>query len=122
MRTFNMKHKKVFLLDLANNTGKSDLYDLLKRNNFDVEAEFLNASKATKYIKTFPPDYLVINYDALPHFARQTALQVREHPKTSALPIIFLGGNRESLEILNMMEINPIFANRENLVRTINTR
>lgn len=71
----------------------------LRADGHEVEIECRDGAAAWKALEARRPDVLVVSLERLPSHGRRTAAAVHERSALHGLPVIFVGGDPEKLEV-----------------------
>lgn len=107
--------KTVYLIDWKNSVN-SELLQILQSGGYEVEVEYFDSNIATKRIKQWRPDFLVINYAVMAQSGRLTAKYIKEYYKTEKCRLVMVDGEPDDLEKLTLMELDAIRVNKQNIL------
>ena len=92
-----MSKGRLFLIHW--NKPEAEAYaQTLRGWGWDVHFEFEDGARGGTAIELNPPDAVVIYHTRLPSHGRATAEYLAEAKSTRSIPLIFVGGEGESLE------------------------
>lgn len=70
----------------------------LERQGWDVDYEWEDGARGGNKVKIDPPDVVVFYHTRLPSHSRATAEYLAETKATRGIPLVFVGGEGETLE------------------------
>lgn len=92
-----MNKGRVFLIHW--NKPEAESYaETLRSWGWDVDYEHEDGARGGAAVKLNPPDAVVIYLDRLPSHGRATAEYLAETKSTRSVPLIFVGGESETVE------------------------
>lgn len=91
----------------------------LRAYGWDLDVESRDGARAFAFIKEARPDVVVIYLTRLPSHGCATAHALRSLKATRDLPIVFVGGNEESVEKVRSKVPDGIFIAPEELEKAM---
>ncbi len=93
--------------------------ETLRGWGWEVEFEYEDGARGGTAIKLNPPDVVVIYHTRLPSHGRATAEYLAEAKSTRSIPLIFVGGEGETLEKTKAKIPSAKFINEAQLKNTL---
>lgn len=106
--------KKMFLIHW-NADEAENLAGPYRNAGWKVELESADGARACKRIIADMPDVVVIYLNRLPSHGRETAAGLRSSRKGKGIPIIFVEGKPEKVEIVKKKFSDAVFTTSEDL-------
>lgn len=78
-----------------------------------------SGEEAWKLLKQSPPDALVISLERLPSHGRRVVAATRETRKLREVPVIFVGGETEKVDVAKKEFPDATFCSFDSLLNTI---
>jgi DNA-binding NarL/FixJ family response regulator len=75
--------------------------------------------EAWKLLKESPPDVLIISLDRLPSHGRRIAAVTHEYKKLRDLPVIFVGGGKDQVDVTRKEFPDAVYCSFDSLLNTI---
>src|SRR5436309_3071213 len=99
-----------------------DTVRMLRAARHTVAYHCDSGEEAWKLLKQKPPDALVVSLERLPSHGRRVAAVTREYKKLRELPVIFVGGAAEKVEVARREFPGATFCGFDSLVGVLAKR
>jgi CheY-like chemotaxis protein len=91
----------------------------LRAAGHTVRFDHESGEEAWKVLKQSPPDLLVISLDRLPSHGRRVAAVTGQTKKLRDVPVVFVGGEPDKIEVAKRDFPHHVFCDTDALVATV---
>jgi hypothetical protein len=100
---------------------ESQLVEVCRECGFEVEHEELAFPLLVKALRATPPDAVVIDLARLPSHGRDTAFALRRSKQTRHIPLVFVDGEPQKVEVIRRQLPDATFASGKQLCSRLRT-
>lgn len=83
--------------------------ELLQKTGVEVAATVCNGGETMKTLKSSPADVIIISLDRMPSHGREVGQHLRQTKRTRHIPLIYVGGAPEKVEMVQTALSDAVF-------------
>jgi CheY-like chemotaxis protein len=96
--------------------------EILRQEGHIVDASPPNGPPFLRKLSDDPPDAVVIDLSRLPSHGREVATSIRMRKSTRSIPLVFVGGETDKVEIVRSLFPDAIYTDWEGLLQTLQAK